>query len=38
MRKKIDFGLKKILTLQNIMPIIRLILKSGDQLFECFNF
>ena len=32
------FFCKNVLTLANIVPIIRLILKSGDQLFECFNF
>ena len=32
-----NFDAEKGLTLTNITPIIRLILKSGDQLFECIS-
>ena len=36
-QKKFANHAKKMLTLVNNLSIIRLILKSGDQLFECLN-
>ncbi len=36
--KKNEFFVKNAIDSENYSNIIRLILKSGDQLFKCFNF